>query len=245
MPATSGRRRDNFIVAVNCGEAGGTCFCVSMNTGPKVAGRFRSCSDRTARRRPARVSGRGRQRGRARAMLATLPHQPASPEDVRSGGRGGGAHRQPAWAAQLDTDGAQGAAAEPIPTHPRWDDVARALPRLRQLHDGLPDLLLHHGRGPQRPCRPDGGARAPLGFLLHAGFFLHPRRQRAAGDAVALPPMDDAQAGELDRPVRHLGLRRLRPLHHLVPGRHRHHRRGGRDPGNSRAVAKETDHGGT
>ena len=30
----------------------------------------------------------------------------------------------------------------------------------------------------------------------------------------------------LDRPVRHLGLRRLRPLHHLVPGRHRHHRRG-------------------
>lgn len=30
------RRRDNFIVAVNCGEAGGTCFCVSMQTGPGV-----------------------------------------------------------------------------------------------------------------------------------------------------------------------------------------------------------------
>ena len=30
------RRRDAFIVAVNCGEAGGTCFCVSMQTGPKV-----------------------------------------------------------------------------------------------------------------------------------------------------------------------------------------------------------------
>jgi ferredoxin len=30
-------RRDNaFIIAVNCGQAGGTCFCVSMNTGPKV-----------------------------------------------------------------------------------------------------------------------------------------------------------------------------------------------------------------
>jgi hypothetical protein len=30
------RRRDALIVAVNCGQAGGTCFCVSMQTGPKV-----------------------------------------------------------------------------------------------------------------------------------------------------------------------------------------------------------------
>ena len=32
------RRRNNFIIAVNCGTAGGSCFCVSMNTGPKVDG---------------------------------------------------------------------------------------------------------------------------------------------------------------------------------------------------------------
>jgi hypothetical protein len=31
------RREDCFIVAVNCGQAGGTCFCVSMKAGPKVA----------------------------------------------------------------------------------------------------------------------------------------------------------------------------------------------------------------
>ena len=40
-----------------------------------------------------------------------------------------------------------------------------------------------------------------------------------ARPALALPPVDDAQARHLDRPVRHLRLRRLRPLHHLVPGR--------------------------
>lgn len=34
------RRRDLFIVAVNCGQAGGTCFCVSMNTGPKASRGF-------------------------------------------------------------------------------------------------------------------------------------------------------------------------------------------------------------
>jgi sulfhydrogenase subunit beta (sulfur reductase) len=30
------RRKDTFIVAVNCFEPGGTCFCVSMGTGPKA-----------------------------------------------------------------------------------------------------------------------------------------------------------------------------------------------------------------
>jgi formate hydrogenlyase subunit 6/NADH:ubiquinone oxidoreductase subunit I len=30
------RRKDAFILAVNCEKAGGTCFCVSMNTGPKA-----------------------------------------------------------------------------------------------------------------------------------------------------------------------------------------------------------------
>ena len=30
------RREKSFIVAVNCGQAGGTCFCTSMKTGPKA-----------------------------------------------------------------------------------------------------------------------------------------------------------------------------------------------------------------
>ena len=34
------RREGCFIVAVNCGQAGGTCFCVSMNTGPRATSGF-------------------------------------------------------------------------------------------------------------------------------------------------------------------------------------------------------------
>lgn len=34
------RRHDNFIIAVNCTEAGGTCFCSSMGTGPKSKNGF-------------------------------------------------------------------------------------------------------------------------------------------------------------------------------------------------------------
>ena len=35
-PHYSARREGAFIVAINCGEAGGTCFCVSMQTGPRA-----------------------------------------------------------------------------------------------------------------------------------------------------------------------------------------------------------------
>ena len=34
------RRQDAFIIALNCGVAGGTCFCVSMHTGPQVPDGF-------------------------------------------------------------------------------------------------------------------------------------------------------------------------------------------------------------
>jgi len=35
-PSYRSRRENILVVAVNCGQAGGTCFCVSMKTGPKV-----------------------------------------------------------------------------------------------------------------------------------------------------------------------------------------------------------------
>lgn len=35
-PRYSARRADVFVVAVQCARAGGTCFCASMNTGPRA-----------------------------------------------------------------------------------------------------------------------------------------------------------------------------------------------------------------
>ena len=79
--------------------------------------------------------------------------------------------------------------------------------------------LLRHGR-----------ARAPLGLVLHHGLFAPARRPRARFGEIALPPVDDAQARHLGRAVRLLGMRRLRPLHHLVPGGHRPDRGSARHP---------------
>ena len=39
-PDYRSRREGAFVVAVNCGQAGGTCFCASMGSGPKVTGGF-------------------------------------------------------------------------------------------------------------------------------------------------------------------------------------------------------------
>jgi ferredoxin len=39
-PDYAARRAETFVVAVNCGQAGGTCFCVSMKTGPRVTAGF-------------------------------------------------------------------------------------------------------------------------------------------------------------------------------------------------------------
>ena len=39
-PHYQSRRRNLFMIAVNCGHAGGTCFCVSMQTGPKATADF-------------------------------------------------------------------------------------------------------------------------------------------------------------------------------------------------------------
>lgn len=39
-PHYQSRRKGIFVLAVNCGMAGGTCFCASMNTGPKATSGF-------------------------------------------------------------------------------------------------------------------------------------------------------------------------------------------------------------
>jgi ferredoxin len=39
-PDYAARRRGTFVVAVQCGTAGGTCFCVSMGTGPRATSGF-------------------------------------------------------------------------------------------------------------------------------------------------------------------------------------------------------------
>lgn len=114
------RRHDNFIIAVNCGEAGGTCFCVSMNTGPKVEAGFDLALTELCDRHEFLVEV-GSEAGAA--VMAALPCHVASPEAcdaaetvvARTASRMGRA---------LDTNGLK-ELLQGNPLHPRWDDVAQ------------------------------------------------------------------------------------------------------------------------
>ncbi len=120
-PAYADRRRDAFIVAVACSQPGGTCFCVSMGTGPRPeAGFDLSLTELLDSAGHRFLMTAGSDRGAA--LLASLPASPAAPADLAAADEviAGSAARM---GRHLDTDGIRDllyGAAE----HPRWDDVA-------------------------------------------------------------------------------------------------------------------------
>ncbi len=80
-PRYRARREGAFLVAVNCGTAGGTCFCVSMNTGPRVTAGFDLALTEILRDGgPVFLIEAGTDTGRA--MLAELPHRTATATDL-------------------------------------------------------------------------------------------------------------------------------------------------------------------
>jgi ferredoxin len=115
------RREDNFIVAVNCGEAGGTCFCVSMNTGPKAEAGFdlalTELLDDGGHRFLVEVGS-----PIGGAVLAGLPHHAATADEIaaaravveRTAGNMG---------RTLDTAGLKDLLQQ-NPEHPHWAEIA-------------------------------------------------------------------------------------------------------------------------
>ena len=168
--AAPGRVRDRGA----CGQAGGTCFCVSMDTGPAPSG-IRPRADRGYRRRRHHFlvevgTERGAERAaRAAAAAAAAERTSALPRTVRA--------RPRQMGRELDIDRHQGPALSQLRA-PALERGRRALPDLRQLHHGLPDLLLHDRRGRHRPLRRARRAPPALGFVLHGRLLLHPRRRR-------------------------------------------------------------------
>lgn len=75
------RRRESFIIAVNCTRAGNTCFCASMGTGPRAKEHFDlALTELTTSEGHKFVIDIGSQRG-AR-ILSDVPHRDATAGDV-------------------------------------------------------------------------------------------------------------------------------------------------------------------
>jgi sulfhydrogenase subunit beta (sulfur reductase) len=83
-PHYRARREGAFLVAVNCAEPAGTCFCASMNTGPKAASGYDLALTEIVGQGEHRfVVEEGSEGGRM--VLAELPHRDAMPEEVVAG----------------------------------------------------------------------------------------------------------------------------------------------------------------
>jgi sulfhydrogenase subunit beta (sulfur reductase) len=121
-PAYRSRREGAFVVAVNCGQAGHTCFCASMGTGPRAASGFDLLlTELVVFGRHDFVMEAGSSRGAE--VAAEVPHRPATDEDRQAVE----ALLQRATETQgrsLDTRGVK----ELLYRHyedPHWDEVAR------------------------------------------------------------------------------------------------------------------------
>jgi ferredoxin len=75
------RRKDTFIIAVNCTRAGNTCFCVSMGTGPRATQHFDlALTEISTADRHEFVVDIGSQR--AARILSDVPHRDAAQSDL-------------------------------------------------------------------------------------------------------------------------------------------------------------------
>jgi sulfhydrogenase subunit beta (sulfur reductase) len=115
------RREGAFVVAVNCAQAAATCFCVSMETGPRATAGFDLALTEVLEDGDHRfVVEVGTERGAE--VLAELPHREAEAAELRAAERA----IENAAAGQtraIETDGIKELLYRNR-EHPRWDDVA-------------------------------------------------------------------------------------------------------------------------
>jgi ferredoxin len=120
-PHYKARREGAFLVAVNCGVAGGTCFCASMNTGPEAETGFDlALTELLDGPEHLFVVEAGGEAGRA--LLALLPHRPASEAEIARA-QAVIDHTAASMGRAMRSDDLR----ELLPrnhAHPRWDEVA-------------------------------------------------------------------------------------------------------------------------
>ena len=120
-PAYRSRRENAFIVAVNCGEAGGTCFCASMNTGPKATAGFDlALTEILEDGKHYFVTEVGSESGAQ--IVDDLPHQLARDEEV-SKAESVVARTAQSMGRTMDTTDIKGLLYRNY-DHPRWRNVA-------------------------------------------------------------------------------------------------------------------------
>ena len=120
-PAYRARREGAFIVALNCSVAGGTCFCVSMKTGPRAESGFDlALTEILEGKNHFFVVETGSDRGAQ--VLAGVARREASAEELAAA-QGVVARTAAGMGRELQADGLRDLLLRNL-EHPRWDEVA-------------------------------------------------------------------------------------------------------------------------
>jgi formate hydrogenlyase subunit 6/NADH:ubiquinone oxidoreductase subunit I len=120
-PSYQARRNQVFIVAVNCGQAGGTCFCTSMNTGPKATAGFDlALTEIIENGRHYFVVEAGTDTGLA--VIEQVPHTPAGAAQ-KAAAEAAVATAASQMGRQMDTTGIKDLLYRNY-RNPRWEEVA-------------------------------------------------------------------------------------------------------------------------
>jgi formate hydrogenlyase subunit 6/NADH:ubiquinone oxidoreductase subunit I len=115
------RRQSAFIVTINCGQAGETCFCVSMKTGPKAESGFDLALTEL-------IDGDGHQflvevgSPAGVEVLSQVPQRSATDEEIAKAAAIV-ARTEKQMGRHLETDGIKELLLGNL-NHPRWDHVA-------------------------------------------------------------------------------------------------------------------------
>jgi ferredoxin len=119
-PHYKARRDGTFIVALNCSQAGGTCFCVSMNAGPRVGKGYDLALTELMDGEHRFLAEVGSEEGRA--VLAELPQRPASNADVAAAEEVI-ARTAASMGREMKSDDVHELLLRNL-EHPRWEEVA-------------------------------------------------------------------------------------------------------------------------
>jgi sulfhydrogenase subunit beta (sulfur reductase) len=120
-PGYVARRQQAFIVAVNCARPAGTCFCTSMNTGPRATQGFDLClTELIDEQRHDFLVEAGSAKGAA--LLSKLPHRPAPADDLTQAETITTAASKAMQRAMVPE---VSALLKRNPEHPRWQEVAQ------------------------------------------------------------------------------------------------------------------------
>lgn len=117
-PRYRARRESVFIVAVNCSKAGGTCFCVSMETGPRVTDAYDLALTEIVSGEEFLIDAASEA---GRVLLANLPQRTATEKDIETA-NAIVARTAENMGRQMRSDDLRELLQRNL-NHPRWDDV--------------------------------------------------------------------------------------------------------------------------